>query len=97
LRAATADDVDRLVRWHADPEVAGYWDDETFTHDEMLGRLARGGVDAWIVETPERGAGRGAKRAAASRKAERGEVSRSHPPDDDHTAAWVLMEYRSGR
>jgi RimJ/RimL family protein N-acetyltransferase len=25
------------------------------------------------------------------------EVSRDHPPDEDHTAAWVLMEYRSGR
>jgi aminoglycoside 6'-N-acetyltransferase len=51
LRAATADDVDRLVAWHADPEVSRYWDDETFTHDELRGELAREGVDAWIVET----------------------------------------------
>jgi len=39
-----------LVRWHADPEVARYWDDETFTHEEVLERLARGDVDAHIVE-----------------------------------------------
>ena len=39
-----------LVRWHADPEVARYWDDETFTHGEMLERLARRDVDAHIVE-----------------------------------------------
>ena len=51
LRAATTDDVERLVAWHADPDVRRYWDDETFTHDEMRERLARDDVDAWIVET----------------------------------------------
>ena len=50
LRPATAGDVDRLVAWHADPEVARFWDDETFTHAEMEERLARADVDAWIVE-----------------------------------------------
>ncbi len=50
LRPAGADDVDRLVAWHADPEVARYWDDETFTHAEMRERLARLDFEAWIVE-----------------------------------------------
>jgi aminoglycoside 6'-N-acetyltransferase len=50
LRRAGADDVDRLVTWHADPEVARYWDGETFTHAEMEERLARDDVEAWIVE-----------------------------------------------
>jgi aminoglycoside 6'-N-acetyltransferase len=50
LRPAGADDVDRLVAWHADPEVARYWDGETFTHAEMAGRLARDDVEAWIIE-----------------------------------------------
>ena len=50
LRPATAGDVDRLVAWHADPEVSRYWDDETFTPPEMEARLARPDVDAWIVE-----------------------------------------------
>ena len=43
-------DADRLVAWYADPEVARYWDDETFTPEEMAERLARPDVDAWIVE-----------------------------------------------
>lgn len=50
LRPAGAGDVDRLVAWHADPEVARYWDGETFTHAEMEERLERGDVEAWIVE-----------------------------------------------
>jgi aminoglycoside 6'-N-acetyltransferase len=50
LRPADADDVDRLVAWHADPDVARYWDGETFTRAEMQGRLARADVEAWIVE-----------------------------------------------
>jgi aminoglycoside 6'-N-acetyltransferase len=39
-----------LVAWHADPDVARYWDGETFTRDAMLARLARDRVDPWIVE-----------------------------------------------
>jgi aminoglycoside 6'-N-acetyltransferase len=50
LRPADAGDVDRLVAWHADPDVARYWDDETFTRGEMEDRLARPDVEAWIVE-----------------------------------------------
>jgi aminoglycoside 6'-N-acetyltransferase len=50
LRPADVGDVDRLVGWHADPEVARYWDGETFTPAEMHDRLAREDVEAWIVE-----------------------------------------------
>jgi aminoglycoside 6'-N-acetyltransferase len=50
LRPADSGDVDRLVAWHADPEVARYWDYETFTPAEMEERLARDDVEAWIVE-----------------------------------------------
>ena len=53
LRPADVDDVDRLVAWHADPEVSRYWDDETFTRSEMENRLARVDVEAWIVEQGE--------------------------------------------
>ncbi len=49
-RPATAADADLLVAWHTDPEVSRYWDDKTFTREEMLARLARERVDAWIVE-----------------------------------------------
>ena len=50
VRPATDADVDLLVGWHADPEVSRYWDDETFTRDEMLERLRRPRVDAFVVE-----------------------------------------------
>jgi aminoglycoside 6'-N-acetyltransferase len=50
VRAATEDDVPLLVRWHADPEVSRYWDDETFTEDELRARLDRGDVEAFVVE-----------------------------------------------
>jgi aminoglycoside 6'-N-acetyltransferase len=142
LRPADAGDVDRLVAWHADPEVSRYWDDETFTRGEMEDRLARPDVEPWIVEEdgapvgylqvhPEgldmflvphargRGLGPDAGRAMARHLLEvRGrsrvtvdpyvwnqtavrawersgfvEVSR-HAPDDEHTAPWVLMEFR---
>lgn len=144
LRRATRGDVDRLVRWHDDPDVARYWDDETFTHAEVVERLERDDVDAWIVQHDEapigylqvhpggldmflvpsargRGLGPDAARAMAEhllasgsharvtvdpyewnepairawRRAGFVELSRGHPPDEDHTAAWVLMEYRS--
>ena len=35
---------------HADPEVARYWDGQTYTGGEMRLRLARSHVDAYIVE-----------------------------------------------
>jgi len=142
LRPAGAGDVDRLVAWHADPDVSYYWDGETFTRGEMEERLARGDVEAWIVEeggepvgylqvhpagldmflVPSargRGLGPDAARAMAEHLVhERGrarvtvdpyawnegavrawdragfvELSR-HDPDDEHTAAWILMEFR---
>jgi aminoglycoside 6'-N-acetyltransferase len=142
LRPAGAGDVDRLVAWHADPDVSYYWDGETFTRGEMEERLARGDVEAWIVEeggepvgylqvhpsgldmflipsARGRGLGPDAARAMAEHLVhERGrarvtvdpyawneravraweragfvELSR-HDPDDEHTAAWILMEFR---
>jgi len=142
LRPADVGDVDRLVGWHADPEVSRYWDDETFTRSEMENRLAREDVEAWIVEQGEepvgylqvhtdgldmflipsargRGLGPDAARAMARHllgdcgrsrvtvdpyawndgavrgweRAGFAEVSR-HEADDEHTAAWILMEYR---
>jgi aminoglycoside 6'-N-acetyltransferase len=50
VRRATLEDADLLVAWHADPEVSRYWGDKMFTRDEMLARLERGEVDAFIVE-----------------------------------------------
>jgi aminoglycoside 6'-N-acetyltransferase len=50
LRHATDSDVDLLVRWHADPDVSRFWDDETFTREEMRERLARTDVEAFVVE-----------------------------------------------
>ena len=142
LRPAGANDADRLVAWHADPEVSRYWDGETFTPAEMEERLARPDVGAWIVEEagepvgflqvhPDgldmflvpaargRGLGPDAARAITGHLIhERGrdrvtvdpyawndgavrawqragfvEVSR-HGADEEHTAPWILMEYR---
>jgi aminoglycoside 6'-N-acetyltransferase len=142
LRPADANDVERLVAWHADPEVSRYWDDETFTRAEMEERLERDDVEAWIVEeraqavgflqvhpegidmflipdTRGRGLGPDAARAMAAhlmrehgrdrvtvdpytwnegavRAWERAgfvEISR-HEADDEHTAPWILMEFR---
>src|SRR5256885_17055258 len=50
LRPADTHDVERLVAWHDDPDVARYWDGETFTRAEMVERLARKDVEAWVVE-----------------------------------------------
>ena len=50
VRPATEDDVELLVAWHADPDVARYWDEETFTAEEMRERIARADVDAFVVE-----------------------------------------------
>jgi aminoglycoside 6'-N-acetyltransferase len=50
IRNATEDDVAMLVRWHADPEVARFWDDDTFTEAEMRERLRRPEVDSFVVE-----------------------------------------------
>lgn len=142
LRPADAGDVDRLVAWHGEPDVARYWDGETFTPAEMAERLERADVEAWIVEEegrpvgylqvhPEgldmflipdargRGLGPDAARAMALHLVdERGrarvtvdpyawnegavraweragfvETSR-HEADEDHTAPWILLEFR---
>ena len=50
IRPATAEDVELLVAWHADPEVARFWDDETYTPEEMEARLTRADVEAFVVE-----------------------------------------------
>ena len=50
VREATDDDVAMLVRWHADPEVARFWDERTFTEDEIRDRLARPAVNSFFVE-----------------------------------------------
>jgi aminoglycoside 6'-N-acetyltransferase len=50
IRPAIAADADLLVAWHRDPEVARYWDDETYTHEQMEARLLRADVEAFVVE-----------------------------------------------
>jgi aminoglycoside 6'-N-acetyltransferase len=63
VRPATDEDVDLLVAWHADPEVSRYWDDETFTPEQMRERLEReaggepvGYLQSWWEEArPRRG------------------------------------------
>lgn len=57
VRPATEDDVELLVRWHADPDVARYWDGKTFTSQEMRDRLARPDVDAYVIEAGGRPVG----------------------------------------
>jgi aminoglycoside 6'-N-acetyltransferase len=145
LRAAAEEDVELLVAWHADPEVARYWDGETFTVGEMRARLARPDVDAYIVEAegrpvgylqawrdgddggldmfliPDargRGIGPDAARALATALREQGwprvtvdpyvwnehaiaawrragfELVERRQADDEHTADWLLMDFR---
>jgi aminoglycoside 6'-N-acetyltransferase len=53
IRAADERDADLLVAWHDDPEVARYWDDERFAREEMLERLRRQEVEAFVVESGE--------------------------------------------
>ncbi len=50
VRPATEADADLLAAWHADPEVARYWDHETYTVDEMRDRLRRREVDPYVIE-----------------------------------------------
>ena len=57
VRPATEADADLLTGWHADPAVAEFWDGETFTREEMLERLARPDVDAYVVEAEGRPVG----------------------------------------
>lgn len=57
VRAATEEDAALLVRWHADPEVSRYWDDETFTREEIVKRLRRPDVRSFVVEEGSRPVG----------------------------------------
>jgi aminoglycoside 6'-N-acetyltransferase len=57
LRPAAASDADLLARWHSDPDVARFWDGKTYTPAEIVMRLARAGVDAWIIELDDRPVG----------------------------------------
>jgi aminoglycoside 6'-N-acetyltransferase len=145
VRPANARDADLLVRWHADPEVARYWDDRTFTREQMLDRLAREEVESFIVEEEGRpvgylqawregesggidiflvphargrGLGPDAAQALAEELVQRGwnrvtvdpytwnehavrawrkagfvDVE-EREPDEEHTARWLLMEFR---
>lgn len=147
LRPATDADADLLVTWHRDPDVARYWDDETFTREEMLERLRRTDVDSYMVEADGidvgylqvwtddgrsggidmflipaargRGYGPDAGRAAARYLRDQRGWRRvtvdpytwnehavrawtragfvtvgEGEPDDEHSAAWLLMEFR---
>jgi aminoglycoside 6'-N-acetyltransferase len=51
VRPATAADSHLLAGWHRDPEVARFWDGETFTEEEIVERLRRDDVDAYVVES----------------------------------------------
>ena len=53
VRPATPADADLLTGWHADPGVAEFWEGETFTREEVLVRLARADVDAYIIEAAD--------------------------------------------
>jgi aminoglycoside 6'-N-acetyltransferase len=50
IRPARTTDVEMLVRWHADPDVAPYWDGKTYTREQMRARLERPDVDPYVVE-----------------------------------------------
>jgi aminoglycoside 6'-N-acetyltransferase len=54
VRSATDVDADLLVEWHSDPDVSRYWDGRTFTREEMLERLRRQDVEAFIIEADGR-------------------------------------------
>jgi aminoglycoside 6'-N-acetyltransferase len=50
VRPATTADTDLLVGWHADPGVAEFWDNESFSREEVLARFERPDVDPYIIE-----------------------------------------------
>ncbi len=50
VRPAAAGDAAMLARWHLDPEVRRYWDDETPSEEELLAMLADPDLDPYIVE-----------------------------------------------
>jgi RimJ/RimL family protein N-acetyltransferase len=40
IRPARTTDVEMLVRWHADPDVAPYWDGKIYTREQMRARAS---------------------------------------------------------
>ena len=48
-RTATDADAALLAGWYADPDVSKYWDGRTYDEAEIVERLHREDVDAWIV------------------------------------------------
>lgn len=146
LRPATQDDAELLQYWHADPEVARFWDGKSYSTEEIRRRLERPDVDAYVIEAggepvgylqawsdeaggggldmfliPSargRGYGPDAARALAAHLVEQGwervttdpytwngsairawrragfEPVEERPADDEHTSAWLLMEFR---
>ena len=146
MRRATQADAELLQRWHADPEVARFWDGKTYSVDDIRRRLARPEVAAYVIETggepigyiqawsetagsggldmflipSARGRGNGsdAARALAAHLLEHGwerittdpytwnerairawrragfEPVEERQPDEDHSARWLLMEWR---
>jgi aminoglycoside 6'-N-acetyltransferase len=50
IRPAVEDDADLLVDWHAHPDVSRFWEDAVFPKAEVLERLRRPLVDAYIIE-----------------------------------------------
>ena len=50
VRPVDVSDVDLLLAWHADEDVARYWDGKSFTRESMLERLARPRVTPYVVE-----------------------------------------------
>jgi RimJ/RimL family protein N-acetyltransferase len=48
-RPATEEDAEMLAAWYAEPEVSRYWDGRTYDEAEVVERLHRDDVDAWIV------------------------------------------------
>jgi len=50
VRPATAADAELLAGWHADPEVSRFWDDETYTVEQMRAELEEPNVEPYVVE-----------------------------------------------
>jgi aminoglycoside 6'-N-acetyltransferase len=103
IRPARTTDVEMLVRWHSDPEVALYWDGKTYTREQMRARLLRPDVDAYVVEAD--GQPVGSLQAWFGETADVGELDmflipsargRGIGPDAARTIAGYLLD-RGGR
>jgi aminoglycoside 6'-N-acetyltransferase len=147
VRNVRDDDVDMLVEWHARPDVSRYWDDKTYTREQLLEKFSDaklapfvvecdgvsvgyvqawwdepggGGIDMFLVpDARGRGLGPDAARALATHLLREWGLTRvtvdpylwndgavrawrragfepvsEHEPDDEHSAPWLLMEFR---